>query len=119
MFRKAGIPLIRPVPQDGAGLKKECKQAMDRLKDRVDGVYLHIDMDVLETGTGKPNHLAVPGGLLPEVVEDIIREIKTTFTIRGCTIASYDPAYDVNHSVCNAGIGIISRIVDTVADTGN
>lgn len=85
--------------------------ALSELKNRVDGIYLHIDMDVLATDKGQPNHLAVPGGLTPHMLKKAIGTIKKHFTIKGCTVASYDPAFDEASHVVGMGIEIINSIV--------
>jgi arginase len=106
MLVGANIPLIVADPADEAVLLTGLNHAITALKSRVDGVYLHIDMDVMDTGQGRPNHLAVPGGLHPRVVEAAIGIIKTHFTI-----ASFDPAFDQGNSVLHAAIGLITSFV--------
>ena len=111
MLVGANIPLIVADPTDEAALLTGLNHAIAALKARVDRIYLHIDMDVLDTGQGQPNHLAVPGGLHPRVVEAAIGTIKANFTIAACTIASYDPAFDQGDSVLQAAIRLITAIV--------
>jgi arginase len=111
MFIEAKIPILVADPADENEILVGLKNALFNLKNRVDGIYLHVDMDVLETEQGKPNHLAVPGGLTPQIVQDAIAIIKKHFKIEGCAVASYDPAFDENDCVLNAGIGIIKAVV--------
>ncbi len=105
MLLEANIPLIVPDPTNEAALLTGLNDAMVALKAHADRIYLHIDMDVLDTGQGQPNHLAVPGGLHPRVVEAAIGTFKSHLTIAACTIASYDLAFDQGDSVLHAGIG--------------
>ncbi len=111
MFEEAKIPLIVANSTDENEILGDLKSALLELKNRVDGIYLHIDMDVLETKQGKPNHLAVPGGLPPHIVNEAIGIIKKYIKIEGCAVASFDPAFDESNRVLNAGIGIINTIV--------
>ena len=112
MFIEAKIPLLVANPIDENEILVGLKNALFELKSRVEGIYLHVDMDVLETKQGKPNHLAVPGGLPPHIVKEAIGIIKKHFKIEGCAVASYDPAFDESNSVLNAGISIINAIVE-------
>jgi arginase len=112
MFIEAKIPLLVANPIDENEIIAALKNTLLNLKGHVEGVYLHIDMDVLETKQGKPNHLAVPGGLPPHIVEEAIQIIKKHFKIEACTIASYDPAFDEGNSVLHAGIRILKAIVE-------
>ena len=61
------------------------RTALIALKNNIDSVYLHIDMDVLDTGQAQPNHLAVPGGLPVEIVEDAIRMVKEQYAVSAFT----------------------------------
>ena len=85
--------------------------ALNKLKDNVTGVYLHVDMDVLDTGEALPNHLAVPGGLSVEVVEEVIGMVKERFEVCAGAITSFDPSYDKGDEVLSAGIRIAKAFV--------
>jgi arginase len=84
---------------------------LERLSKRVKRIYLHVDMDILDTGEALPNHLAVPGGLPVDEVEEIIARIKERFEICAGAITSFDPDYDKGDRVLNAGIRIIQAFV--------
>lgn len=84
---------------------------LERLNSRVKRLYLHVDMDILDTGEALPNHLAVPGGLSVDAVEEIIGRIKERFEICAGAITSFDPDYDKEDQVLNAGIRIIKAFV--------
>jgi arginase len=111
MFEEAHIPLLTKNPIGDKDILSTFEAAIITLKNRVDGVYVHIDMDVLETEQGKPNHLAVPDGLPSGLVEKAIRMIKEHLKIEGCAIASFDPDYDKDNSVLNDGFRLINAFL--------
>lgn len=111
MLEAAGIPLVRPNTVNTADFLGTLEAVLFTLKKRVDGVYLHVDMDVLDAEQGKANHLAVPGGLPSRVVEDAVRSIKAHFEIKGASIASYDPDCDENNRVLKDGFRIIKAFL--------
>ena len=82
-----------------------------RLSKRVKRIYLHVDMDILEPGEALPNHLAVPGGLSVEAVEEIIGMLKERFEIGAGAITSFEPDYDKDDTMLGAGIRIIKAFV--------
>ena len=84
---------------------------LESLSNRVKRLYLHVDMDILDTGEALPNHLAVPGGLSVDSVVEIIGMVKERFEIRAAAITSFDPEYDKEDQVLNAGIRIIQAFV--------
>ena len=82
------------------------------LKQKVDRVYLHVDMDVLDAGDAKPNRLAGPGGLTLSQVLEIVDMVKQRFEICVAAISSFDPDYDVDDIVLHAGVNIIEAILE-------
>ena len=78
---------------------------------RVTGIYLHIDMDVFEIGGGAANHYGASGGISPELMITAIALVKKYIPIRGCAIASYDPAFDRDRKFLEAGLQSIRQIV--------
>jgi arginase len=92
-------------------IRKTLGRAFDKLRDKVAKVYLHVDMDVLDTGDALPNHLAVPGGFSVEAVEEMIGTVKERFEVAACAITSFDPDYDKDDKVLGAGVRIIKTFV--------
>ena len=115
MLAGAGIPLVTAGPNDEKTLLADLANALDALKTRTNRIYLHIDVDVLDTGEGQPNGLAVPGGLSPRTVQKAIAAIKTRVDIAACAIASYDPALDEAQSYQRAIVNLITAVIDPAA----
>lgn len=112
MFEEAGIPVITNNLKDENALLTLFKDALNNLRRNVKKVYVHIDMDVLETGQAKANHLTLPGGLRVETVIKCLGIIKEKFEICACVIASLDPVFDKDRIVLNAGMRIIKTIFE-------
>ena len=110
LMTKSELQLVLP----GAGetdRRQAIKTAFNTLQDKVEKVYLHVDMDVLDTGAALPNHLAVPGGLSVAEVEDIISMAKERFEVCAGAITSFDPDYDKDDQVLLAGIRVAEALV--------
>lgn len=110
LFQQSEIEVIRP-GEGGDNIRKTIDRALNKLRDKVTRIYLHVDMDVLDTGEALPNHLAVPGGLSVEVVEEIIGIVKERFVVCASAITSFDPDYDKDDQVLGAGIRIMKAVV--------
>jgi arginase len=110
LFQQSEIQVLLPGEESG-NLRKAVETALDKLRDKVAGVYLHVDIDVLDTGEALPNHLAVPGGPSVEVVEEFIGMIKERFEVCAGAITSFDPDYDKDDNVLDAGIRIVKAFV--------
>ena len=110
LLQGSEIEVIRP--EDGeSSIRKAIDAAFNKLRDKVARVYLHVDMDVLDTGEALPNHLAVPGGLSVEIVEEFIGMVKKNFEVCAGAITSFDPVYDKDDKVLGAGIRIVKAFV--------
>ena len=109
-LKQSQIEIITPHEKESDTLK-EVAAALKKLKNRVERIYLHVDIDVLDTGDALPSYLAVPGGLTVDVIEEIIKMIKEKFEISAGSITSFDPAYDKDDRVLYAGIRIIKSMV--------
>ncbi|HET9910721.1 MAG TPA: arginase family protein [Anaerolineales bacterium] len=110
LLNQSEVEVLRP-GKETSSFRKSVEAALDKLSDKVSRVYLHVDLDVLDTGEALPNHLAVPGGLSVEAVEEIIEMTQKRFEVRAGAITSFDPSYDKGDEVLNAGIRIMKAFV--------
>ena len=110
LLQQSEIEVVMPGEEAG-NIGKAVDTAFNRLRDKVARVYLHVDMDVLDTGEALPNHLAVPGGLSVELVEELIGTAKQRFEVCAGAITSFDPDYDKDDKVLDAGIRIVRALV--------
>ncbi len=111
LLEQSDINLVRTVENDDAEILRKIEAALIRLQSRVTGVYLHIDMDAFEVGGGAANHYGATGGMSPEFMLQAIALVKDHIPVRGCAIASYDPAFDRDARFLEAGIQCIRKIV--------
>jgi arginase len=107
MMKQSPLELVPPAEN----IHEVLESVFDRLSKRVERIYLHVDMDILEAGEALPNHLAVPGGLPVEAVEAIVGMLKERFEICAGAITSFDPDYDKEDQVLEAGFRIVKAFV--------
>ena len=109
-LEQSEINLIRTVDGKETEILKEIEAALMQLQRRVTGIYLHIDMDAFEVGGGAANHYGATGGVSPEFMCRAIALVKEYIPIRGCAVASYDPAFDSDCKFMEAGLQSIRQI---------
>jgi len=97
---------VRSVP-DGRSLES----ALDDLRGRRDGVYLHVDMDCIDPSEGRANQYAAPGGLTVGELEDAIAAVGTRFRIEAAAITAYDPSCDEDGRIGRAAVRVAQAIV--------
>jgi arginase len=94
MLRDAGVARVAA---DEIG--EPLATALERLAGRVDRVYLHLDLDVLDLPGGRANGLA-PGpevetqGVGPDGLIAAIRAIRGRVRVAAAGISAYDPEHD-------------------------
>jgi len=110
-LEQSEINLIRSEGLSDSEILKSIEIALLRLRERVSGIYLHIDMDAFEIGESAANHFGATGGLSVALIEDAIGLVKTYFDIKSATIASFDPACDTNGKFLDAGLRCAEKLV--------
>jgi len=70
------------------------EDALDELATRVDAVYVHIDLDVIDPSVARANVLAVEGGLDTEQLEQALTAVSSRFEIAAAALTAYDPSQD-------------------------
>jgi arginase len=82
------------------------ESAVDELATRVDAVYLHIDLDVIDPSVARANVLAVDGGPDTEQLEEALAAVSSRFEIAAAALTAYDPSQDHENRIP----GIASRL---------
>ena len=88
-------------------------ETLAEFRTRVEEVYLHIDLDVLDIGEACANQFACTGGFSAAQLVDHVSMIATHFRIGAAAITAYDPACDPEGRIPP----IVRDIVETIAST--
>ena len=105
------VGLVGPDLISNQGLRRALAGALDALRERVDRVYVHLDLDVLDADrVGKANGFAPGGGLDAEELEAALGMVRGRFAVAACGIASYDPALDKDGRVLHAALASASAL---------
>jgi arginase len=92
--------------------RKEFRNTLTDFGQRVRDVYLHVDLDVLDTSEGNANSFAVAGGLSLRELLDAIHAIGDVTRIRAVALTAYDPACDENGKMSEAATTVIEAAID-------
>ena len=91
---------------------RSLESALDELARRVDAVYVHIDLDVLDPSEGKANDWAVEGGFTASELEASLRAILDRFEVPAAAITAYDPRSDQEGRVPQVAAALV-RVLTT------
>lgn len=73
--------------------------AVEALSARVENIYVHLDVDVLDNFEGNANSYASAGGLSAQALYNALELLDQSCRIRVASVTSYDPACDRNESI--------------------
>jgi arginase len=85
--------------------------ALDELAERVQAVYVHIDLDVLDPSEGRANNWAVDGGLTAGELEAALQAILARFEVPAAAFTAYDPRFDPEGRVPPIAAGL-ARVLE-------
>jgi arginase len=103
LLAESNIDVIEPKK-----LRSDLPRALNSIGQHVERMYVHLDLDVLDSTVARANSYAVAGGLTLEDVEHALSLIAEEFEIAGVTLSAYDPAVDTSDRAARAAIRLIS-----------
>src|SRR5262249_22141713 len=93
--------------------QSDIRVALDRLRQSVTEVYLHIDMDSLDSPiTPRVVVSPVPGGISLEDMEKALRAVFDRFSVRAVTLAAYDPDHDQDDTTLRTALRLLEVLGD-------
>jgi arginase len=84
--------------------------ALDELATRIDAVYVHIDLDVIDPSVARANVLSVEGGLDTEQLEQALAAVSSRFEIAAAALTAYDPSQDHENRVPGIAARLAGRL---------
>jgi len=105
-----GVRDVDPLEQrriDVRGVRSATAAAVEPPAERV---YLHVDLDVLDTSVGRANQFARAGGLQVADVLGVIERVAARATITGAAITAWDPSYDDGGGIRDAAGTILAAL---------
>ena len=76
------------------GLDSVLDEAFEIAIDGTDGVFLSVDIDVVDPGSAPGTGTPEPGGLTPRELLDAVRRIGRELPLLGMEVVELCPAYD-------------------------
>jgi arginase len=89
-------------------LRSALPDTLKKISRHVKSIYVHLDLDVLDSAVAAANSYALAGGLTLEDVEYALSLIAREFRIAGITLSAYDPDVDTSDHAARAAIRLIS-----------
>ena len=93
------------------GIRTALGSALDGIARRVDQVYLHYDLDVIDPSELTANEYSCPGGLTVDEALEVARTAGSHLRIAAVGVTAYDPSRDPEER----GVRIVASILEAVA----
>jgi arginase len=97
---------MRTVPGAMEGLEP----ALDDLRERVDRVYLHLDLDALDAAEARANQYAASGGPSLDAMLGAVDAVFERFTVAAAALTAYDPSFDTDGRAGEAARALLARV---------
>jgi len=90
----SGVTYLSDRALNGGDGGSRLEAALDRMSERVEGIHLHIDLDVHDPKVARANHFRPPGGLTPARLRELTGRIVARVPVLSAAITAYDPEVD-------------------------
>ena len=120
LFGARQFDWAEPALLDEAGVRRvqsvvELTTHLAAIRELVDQVYLHVDLDVLDPTEATANQWTPPDGITVHTLLDAIAEVRRQVRVVALGIASYDPAVDQNGRALSAAIEVLKVVLGEVS----
>jgi arginase len=78
------------------------------------GIYLHLDLDVLDSGVAGVNVFSAPGGPDGEQLAELIAAVCRECPVRAISLTAYDPTYDPDGRVPEIAVAVLRRVAESL-----
>jgi arginase len=93
-----------------SGLAAALAPALAELREQIKEIYLHVDIDVLNSAQYPANEFPAAGGLSLEELTQAIQLIASQFSIRAAALTAYNPEFDPKGKTLQAGLQVLQTI---------
>jgi len=104
LLDEAGVRRVSTVPQ--------LQTALSALAEEADQIYVHLDLDVLNSEEAGWNQWAGPSGISVVTLQEAVAEIGNRGTVCALGVASYDPAADPSLKAMSAAVLAIQTLFE-------
>lgn len=111
---RSAVRVFRP-----ALIRSGLGSPLAELAERVEQVYVHPDLDVLDPSEGRVNEFAPADGMRRCEVEATLADIGRAVPIAAATLSAYDPRYDADGRVCASAFALIDALLAAVRRTAS
>jgi arginase len=112
--RRLEAAAIRQLPPSEIGDDDAVARAVEALDPPPSGLYVHLDLDVLDSEEAKVNAYSAPGGLSADQLEAQVRSLLDGRPVRALSLTAYDPEVDPDGRVPAIAMRLLGAVAKRV-----
>jgi arginase len=97
------------------GVSGSFPATLERLRSRLDELYLHFDIDVLDPSEAPGVDFRCESGLFLDEIERVLETVSQHFRITAMNIASYNPDLDGNDVTLMSGLRLLTTLAGLIS----
>ena len=109
LLERSDLTVIDLAALNAKDRQERLVEELQALAERVSRLYVHVDLDVMDRDIASANSWAPPGGLDPDVLDEVLAMIGELFTVSGAAIASFDPETDKEGNALDVALDVLER----------
>ena len=106
---------VRHLPPSEIDADDAVAHAVGELDPAPTGLYLHVDLDVLDSGEAKVNIYSASDGLSAAQLEAQVRSLLEACPVRGVSLTAYDPEVDPDGRVPPIAMRLLEAVAERIA----
>jgi arginase len=111
-LEQSSVRMVRGGPDRPGDIPLVVEREVEDLGRRVRGLYLHIDLDVLDPTVAQVNEYAAPGGFTLGELHDTLERVRARAEIEALALTAYDPALDHDRRVPRMAFDILETVLE-------
>jgi arginase len=105
---------IHHLPAGSIDAEDAVTRAVTALRPPPTGLYVHVDLDVLDSEEARVNIYSVSGGLSASGLESQVRSLMESRLVRALSLTAYDPGCDADVRVPPIAMRLLEAVADGV-----
>jgi arginase len=106
-LQRSAVQVVTAQEMQQAGVAVALAPALETLRKQVTEIYLHVDIDVLNSERYPANEFPAAGGLALEELTEALQLIGKKFAIRAAALTAYNPDFDPEGKTLRAGLQVL------------
>ncbi len=106
---------VHHLPPSAIDSDNAVARAVDAMDPAASALYLHLDLDVLDSEVAPVNIYSVPGGLTASQLLSQVRSLLDTRDVMAVSLTAYDPECDAEDRVPPIALKVLEAVAERVA----